>query len=165
MYEKEIGILEKQLEMDMGSTLRTKKLNLLRYYLGEEEEEKDKVKYNKETDKLEYSKSIKIAMAIVKNIDRVIKEEKDIKEQQALLDIMYENYYYLARYLYYYYAIAIEFGIEKEKQFLAPRRCVLDYINWKLTKFYYKDRGIMTISMPQGTRKDRRSGKDLCHFV
>lgn len=150
-----IGILRSQLKQKMPNLLRAQKLNLLRDYLGEIEKEEEKVKYNSEEDKLEYSESITIAMFLVQELERLIVKEKEFEVQLKYDEIMRQQYYYLARYLYAYFAVAIEFGIEKAKQFLAPRTCVLNYINWELTKFYYKDRAIMTISMPQGTRENR----------
>lgn len=155
-----IGKLREQLELKMSDRLRIEKLNLLRYYLSGEEKEEDKVIYNKEKDKLIYSESIQIAIVLINRIEEILNEEvksgeADFEYLERLDEISKENYYYLARYLYSYYAIAIEFGIPKAKQFLAPRRCVLDYVNWELTKFYYKDRAIMTISMPQGTGKEQ----------
>ena len=151
--EENIEILRKQLKEKMPNLLRAQKLNLLRDYLGLIEKEEDKVSYNKEEDKLEYSESIVIAMFLVQELERLIVKEKDFNVQLKYDEIMRQQYYYLARYLYAYFAVAIEFGIAKEKQFLAPRTCVLNYVNWELTKFYYKERGIMTISMPQGTGK------------
>ena len=155
-----IGKLREQLKLKMEDRLRIEKLNLLRYYLAGEEKEEEKVKYDKEKDKLIYSESIQIAIVLINRIEEILNEEvksgeADFEYLERLDEISKENYYYLARYLYSYYAIAIEFGIPKAKQFLAPRRCVLDYVNWELTKFYYKDRAIMTISMPQGTGKEQ----------
>lgn len=152
--------LREQLKIKMSDRLRIEKLNLLRYYLSEEEEEQEKVKYDQEKDKLIYSESIQIGIVLINRIEEIINEEAKREETdfgyiERLNDIMKENYYYLARYIYSYYAIAMEFGIPKKKQFLAPRTCVLNYINWELSKFYYKDRGIMTISMPQGTGKEQ----------
>lgn len=158
-----IKILQEQLKQEMSIKLRLEKLNLLRYYLSKQEKEKDKVKYQVIGDKLEYSESIKIAIVITQRINQAIEEEQELEEKKKLLEILYANYYYLARYLYNYFAVAIEFGIPKEKQFLAPRTCVLNYINYELTKFYYKDRAIMTISMPQGSREDRAEVKGLWH--
>ena len=158
-----IKLLKDQLQQKMPKLLRAQKLNLLRDYLGTIEKEEDKVKYNGIKDNLEYTESIKIAMYLIQEIEGLIKGEELLENKIILNDIMKQNYYYLARYLYSYFAIALEFGIEKEKQFLAPRTCVLYYVNWELTKFYYKDRAVMTISMPQGTGKTERSVKDLWH--
>lgn len=148
-----IKLLKTQLQEKMPNLLRAQKLNLLRDYLGEIEKEEDKVKYDLFKDNLEYSESIKIAIFLIQEIETLIKKEELLENKIKLNEIMKQNYYYLARYLYAYFAIALEFGIEKEKQFLAPRTCVLYYVNWELTKFYYKERAVMTISMPQGTGK------------
>lgn len=168
MYENEIKTLRNQLEIDMPDTLRIEKLNLLRYYLGIEEDNNKniiKVKYNKEKDNLDYCESIEISIILCEKLQDYIREQKDLEEMQKLLKIMQENYYYLARYLYSYFAVAMEFGIEKSKQFLAPRTCVLNYVNWELTKFYYKPRGIMTISMPQGTGKTASSVRFMAFAI
>lgn len=164
MNEENIKTLREQLKQKMPDKMRIEKLNLLRYYLSEIEDEKEKVKYQTIGDTLEYSESIKIGIVIAQRINKIIEDEKDLNEKIRLTELMQEVYYFLARYLYSYFAIAIEFGIPKEKQFLAPRTCVLNYINWELTKFYYKDRGIMTISMPQGTGKTE-NGKRFMSFV
>lgn len=152
MYEEEIKTLRSQLELDMDDVMRIEKLNLLRYYLSEKEknEKVTKVEYNEEKDNLQYSESIRIAIILSERLNEMIMLNKDdYKLIEKLYKILQENYYYLARYLFNYFAVAMEFGIEKSKQFLAPRTCVLNYINWELTKFYYKDRAVMTISMPQ----------------
>lgn len=154
-----IGILRNQLKEKMPNLLRAEKLNLLRDYLGQIEDEKEKVKYNPIKDNLDYSESIKIGIVLTQEIERLILTEQKLENKIKLNEILQQQYYYLARYLYSYFAIALEFGIPKEKQFLAPRTCVLYYINWELTKFYYKDRAIMTISMPQGTRENRSRKK------
>ena len=150
-----INLLRQQLESRMQPKLRAEKLNLLRHYLGQIEKEEEKVKYDYINDNLIYSESIKIAIVLIKHLETLIINEKKLEEKIKLDEIMKQQYYYLARYLYSYFAIAIEFGIPKEKQFLAPRTCVLNYINWELTKFYYRDRAVMTISMPQGTGKEQ----------
>lgn len=152
MYEEEIKTLRNQLELNMDDIMRIEKLNLLRYYLSEKEknEKVTKVEYNEEKDNLQYSESIRIAIILSERLNEMIMLNKDdYKLIEKLYKILQENYYYLARYLFNYFAVAMEFGIEKAKQFLAPRTCVLNYINWELTKFYYKDRAVMTISMPQ----------------
>lgn len=156
MYEEEIKTLRSQLELDMDDIMRIEKLNLLRYYLSEKEknEKVTKVEYNEEKDNLQYSESIRIAIILSERLNEMIMLNKDdYKLIEKLYKILQENYYYLARYLFNYFAVAMELGIEKAKQFLAPRTCVLNYVNWELTKFYYKDRAVMTISMPQGTGK------------
>lgn len=155
MHEENIKILREQLKLEMPDKMRIEKLNLLRYYLSEEEKEEEKVEYITEEDNLKYSESIKIGITIVNRIEKIILEEESMEEKARLIELMKDNYYYLARYLYNFFAIAIEFGISKEKQFLAPRTCVLNYINWELTKFYYKPSAVMTISMPQGTGKEQ----------
>lgn len=153
--EKNINILREQLEQRMPNLLRAQKLNLLRDYLGEIEKEEDKVRYNAEKDNLEYSESIKIAIVLVQELERLIRKEKEFEVQLKYSEMLRQQYYYLARYIYSYFAVAIEFDIPKEKQFLAPRTCVLNYVNWELSKFYYKERAVMTISMPQRNRENR----------
>lgn len=151
--EKNINTLREQLKEKMPNLLRAEKLSLLRYYLAQIENEKDKVQYDYIKDNLKYSESLKIAIFLTQEIENLIVREENLDNKIKLNDIMKQQYYYLAKYLYSYFAIAMEFGIPKEKQFLAPRTCVLYYVNWELTKFYYKDRAVMTISMPQGTGK------------
>ena len=167
MYEEEIKTLRSQLELDMDDVMRIEKLNLLRYYLSEKEknEKVTKIEYNEEKDNLQYSESIRIAIILSERLNEMIMLNKDdYKLIEKLYKILQENYYYLARYLFNYFAVAMEFGIEKAKQFLAPRTCVLNYVNWELTKFYYKDRAVMTISMPQGTGKTE-TGKRFMAFA
>lgn len=152
MYEEEIKTLRSQLELNMDDIMRVQKLNLLRYYLSKNEDENKvtKVEYVEEKDNLKYCESIRIAIILSERLNEMIMLNKnDVKLIEELYRILQENYYYLAKYLFNYFAVAMEFGIEKSKQFLAPRTCVLNYINWELTKFYYKDRAVMTISMPQ----------------
>lgn len=152
MYEEEIKTLREQLKLDMDDVMRIEKLNLLRYYLGEKEKDEKviKVEYVEEKDNLKYSESVEISIILSERLNQMIMLNKnDYKLIEKLYQILQENYYYLARYLFNYFAVAMEFGIEKSKQFLAPRTCVLNYVNWELTKFYYKDRAVMTISMPQ----------------
>lgn len=152
MYEEEIKTLRNQLELDMDDIMRIQKLNLLRYYLSKNEDANNivKVEYLEANDNLKYSESLRIAIILSERLNEMIMLNKsDIKLIEELYRILQENYYYLAKYLFNYFAVAMEFGIEKSKQFLAPRTCVLNYINWELTKFYYKDRAVMTISMPQ----------------
>ena len=167
MYEEEIKTLRSQLELNMDEIMRIEKLNLLRYYLSEEEKEEKvtKVEYNEEKDNLKYSESIRIAIILSERLNEMIMLNKDNYNLiEKLYKILQENYYYLARYLFNYFAVAMEFGIEKSKQFLAPRTCVLNYVNWELTKFYYKDRAVMTISMPQGSGKTE-TGKRFMAFA
>lgn len=158
MYEEEIKTLRNQLELDMDDIMRIQKLNLLRYYLSKNEDANNivKVEYLEANDNLKYSESLRIAIILSERLNEMIMLNKnDVKLIEELYRILQENYYYLAKYLFNYFAVAMEFGIEKSKQFLAPRTCVLNYINWELTKFYYKDRAVMTISMPQGTGKEQ----------
>ena len=158
MYEEEIKTLRSQLELNMDDIMRVQKLNLLRYYLSKNEDENKvtKVEYVEEKDNLKYCESIRIAIILSERLNEMIMLNKnDVKLIEELYRILQENYYYLAKYLFNYFAVAMEFGIEKSKQFLAPRTCVLNYINWELTKFYYKDRAVMTISMPQRNWKNR----------
>lgn len=151
--EEKIRLLRNQLKEKMPNLLRAEKLSLLRYYLAQIEDEKEKVKYDYSIDNLKYAESLKIAIFLTQEIENLIVREETLENKIKLNEIMKQQYYYLAKYLYSYFAIAMEFGIPKEKQFLAPRTCVLYYVNWELTKFYYKDRAVMTISMPQGTGK------------
>ena len=141
-------------EMELGQRLLV--LNVLRYDVSliEDRDKKEKVKYNYFTKKLEYSESIEIGIVISLKINDVIREEENLGRQQELYKCMQETYYYLARYLFEYYLPAMEFGIPPEKQFIAPRTSVLNWLAKEYTKFYYRtDRPIMTVSMPQGTGK------------
>ncbi len=154
MYEAEIKKIESHLNYEKNKYQKIKQLDVLRFFYKENEEEKDKVKYDKENDELILSKSLQIAIEITKEVPKEIKNMgKD--EQTEAIKIMKNNYYYLASYLFSYYIIAIEFGIPPEKQFYAPRTSVLGPIAKKLEKFYYKPKGVMTISMPQGTGKEQ----------
>ena len=127
---------------------------LLRYYLGKEETEEDKVIYNKERNELDLSESLLLGKEVIKEIaEELQKNELDIAKMQELNKLMKDNFYYLARYLFSYYLIAIEFGIPKEKQFYAPRDMVLGKIAKRLDIFYYKPRAILALNMPQGTGK------------
>lgn len=148
LYEAEIKKLEKHLSHEKDYYNKIKQLDALRYFYKENEKEEERVVYNKETDELEYSNSIKIAIQITKLIPKVLKFIDNSNKSDAVL-IMKNNYYYLSAYLFEYYVIAIEFGIAPEKQFYAPRTSVLGPISKKLSKFYYKPSAIMTISMPQ----------------
>lgn len=73
---------------------------------------------------------------------------------QELNKLMKDNFYYLSRYLFSYYLIAIEFGIAKEKQFYAPRDMVLGKIAKRLDVFYYKPRAVLALNMPQRNGKN-----------
>ena len=143
-------------EMEIGQRLIL--LNLLRYDLSliEDRDKVEKVKYNYETKRLDFSESIEIGIAISLRINEVIRGESELSKQQELYKCMQEVYYYLARYLFEYFLPAMEFGIPPEKQFIAPRTSVLNRIAKEMSKFYYRtDRPIMTLSMPQGTGKEQ----------
>lgn len=152
MYEVEIEKLEKHLPHETNAFAKLQQMDALRYYYKENEKDEDRVKYNVEIKDLEYSKSIKMGIEITKYVPKKLQEIEEENKIKAI-EIMKNNYYYLAGYLFSYYAIAIEFGIAPEKQFIAPRTSVLGPIARKLERFYYKPKGVMTISMPQGTGK------------
>jgi hypothetical protein len=127
---------------------------LLRYYLGEQEEEKTKVVYNNEKNNLDLSESLLLGEEVIQEIAQELqKGDLDIAKMQELHKLMKDNFYYLSRYLFSYYLIALEFGIPKEKQFYAPRDMVLGKIARRLDIFYYKPRAILALNMPQGTGK------------
>jgi hypothetical protein len=136
--------------MDVAQRLEL--LNILRYkeglkedYLGE-----IKVKCNENNTALEYNESIKVGIAITMHINQAIIEAEELETKKKLYEVMQETYYYLARYLFEYYLVALEFGIPPDKQFIAPRAMVLNDIAKKYSLFYYRtDRPIMTVSMPQ----------------
>ena len=152
VYEKEINKLEKYLKIEKDYYQKIKLMDTLRYFYKENEKDKDRVVYKAESDSLEYSKSINIAIEITKLVPQVLEEIEESKRNE-IVTIMKNNYYYLSGYLFSYYVVAIEFGIPPEKQFFAPRTSVLGPISKKLDKFYYKPKAVMTISMPQGTGK------------
>lgn len=156
--EKDIRKIEYNLDnTEMEISKRLLLLNVLRYdkSLIEDRDKVCKVEYDYSTKNLKTSESIQIGIAISLNINKAIREAKELEAQRQLYQAMKETYYYLARYLFEYYLPAMEFGIAPEKQFIAPRTMVLNPIARELTKFYYRtDRPIMTLSMPQGTRKD-----------
>lgn len=129
---------------------KIRRMALLRHLLGEQEEEREKVKYNG-SNELDCSESIEIGKEILTLIGKELRENEQLEiEQMRELDkLMRDNYYYLARYLFSYFLIAIEFGIEKEKQFYAPRDMVLGKIAKRLDVFYYKPKGILALNMPQ----------------
>ena len=140
----------------MTTAQRLTLLNVLRYDLGliEDRDKVKKVVYNGISKKLEYSRSVEIGVAISIAINDEIRASNNLEEQQNLYKVMQETYYYLARYLFEYFLPAMEFGIPPEKQFIAPRTCVLNRVAREMSKFYYReDRPIMTLSMPQGTGK------------
>lgn len=139
-------------------------LNVLRYNLSllEDRDKITKVKYNYETKMLDYSESIQIGIAISININNAIRNEPNFENQQKLFEAMKETYYYLARYLFEYFLPAMEFGIPPEKQFIAPRTCVLNALASEYTKFYYRtDRPVMTVSMPQRNAEKQKLVKDF----
>lgn len=141
-------------EIDINT--RIKLLNLLRYNLSkiEDRDKIEKVVYNNKTKRLDCCESIQVGIAISININDIIRKEQSLEKQQELYEVMKETYYYLARYLFEYYLPAMEFGIPPQKQFIAPRTIVLNYVAREMSKFYYrKDRPILTLSMPQGTGK------------
>lgn len=158
LYETEIKKLKHYLSYEKDYYNKIKQLDALRYFYKQNEKEEERVIYNQETDELEYSNSIKIAIEITKLVPKAIKFIDNSNKSDAVL-IMKNNYYYLSAYLFDYYIIAIEFGIAPEKQFYAPRTSVLGPISKKLAKFYYKPSAIMTISMPQGMRENRNRKK------
>ena len=155
--ESEIKKIRYNLEnTEMEIWQRLMVLNVLRYDVSliEDRDKVEKVKYNYETKRLEYSESIEIGIAISLRINDVIREERELERQKELYKSMQETYYYLGRYLFEYYLPAMEFGIEPSKQFIAPRTSVLNRVAIEMSKFYYReDRPIMTLSMPQGTGK------------
>ena len=163
-YEMEINKIKKHLSYEKDYYKKIKQLDALRYFYKENEKDEDRVIYNKDTDELEYSNSIKVAIEITKLVPKVLKFIDNNNKQDAVLT-MKNNYYYLSAYLFEYYIIAIEFGIPPEKQFYAPSTSVLGPISKELTKFYYKPSAIMTISMPQRYAEKLKLVKDLCHFV
>lgn len=152
VYEKEINKLEKYLKIEKDYYQKIKLMDTLRYFYKENEKDKDRVVYKAESDSLEYSKSINIAIEITKLVPQILDKVEEDKKSEVVT-IMKNNYYYLSGYLFSYYVVAIEFGILPEKQFFAPRTSVLGPISKKLDKFYYKPKAVMTISMPQGTGK------------
>jgi hypothetical protein len=159
--EAEVRKLEYNLfevKTPMTTAQRLTLLNVLRYDLGliEDRDKVKKVVYNGISKKLEYSRSVEIGVAISIAINDEIRASNSLEEQQNLYKVMQETYYYLARYLFEYFLPAMEFGIPPEKQFIAPRTCVLNRVAREMSKFYYReDRPIMTLSMPQGTGKEQ----------
>lgn len=147
------NLFEIKTPMSMGN--RLKLLNIMRYNLGliEDKERVKKVEYDSSEKKLKYSESIEIGIAIALAINDEIRAAEG-EEQVELWNVMKETYYYLARYLFEYFLVAMEFGIPPERQFIAPRTSVLNGVAREMSKFYYRtDRPIMTLSMPQGTGK------------
>lgn len=157
--EREIKKLEYNLfniKTPMSRANRLKLLNILRYDLGliEDRDKVKKVVYDVVEKKLKYSESVEIGIAISVCINDEIRSAESVEEQNNLYKVMQETYYYLARYLFEYFLVALEFGIPPEQQFIAPRTMVLNDVARKYSLFYYRtDRPIMTVSMPQGTGK------------
>ncbi len=148
------NLFEVKTEMSMGR--RLKLLNIMRYNLGiiEDKERVKKVVYDSKEKKLRYSESIEIGIAIAIGINDEIRAAEG-EEQIELWKVMKETYYYLGRYLFEYFLVAMEFGIAPEKQFIAPRTSVLNRVAREMSKFYYReDRPIMTLSMPQRNGED-----------
>jgi len=132
-------------------------LNMLRYDLGllEDRDKVQKVVYDYSCKDLKYSESVEIGLAISFTINDEIRNADALEIQQELYKVMQETYYYLARYLFEYFLVALEFGIPPEEQFIAPRTSVLNRVARQYSVFYYrKDRPIMTVSMPQRNRKN-----------
>ena len=144
------NLFEIKTPMSMGD--RLKLLNIMRYNLGilEDRDKVKKVVYDYEAKGLKYSESIEIGIAIAVGINDEIRAAEEEEERRALYEVMKETYYYLGRYLFEYFLVALEFGIPAEKQFIAPRTSVLNRVAREMSKFYYReDRPIMTLSMPQ----------------
>lgn len=149
------NLFEIKTPMTMGQ--RLKYLNIMRYNLGliEDKKKVKKVEYDYEKKGLRYSESIEIGIAIAIAINDEIRGAKSQEEQVSLWNVMKETYYYLARYLFEYFLVAMEFGIPAEEQFIAPRANVLNRVAREYTKLRYRtDRPVMTVSMPQRNRKD-----------
>lgn len=153
-YEDEINKILSYLPYEKDYFKKIEELDALRYFYKENEKEEDKVKYDAEKDELILSNSIKIGKRIIEYISQVINKIDEEKRNEAIT-ILQNNYYYLGRYLFSYFLVAIEFGILPKDQFLAPRTSVLMPIARKLEKFYYKPRAIEVIAMPQGTGKEQ----------
>lgn len=152
LYEQEINKILLYLPYEKDYFKKIQELDALRYFYKENEDERERVKYDKENNRLILSDSLKIGQRIIEYIGKNIDKFKDTERAEAI-KILQNNYYYLGRYLFSYYLVAIEFGIMPEKQFLAPRTSVLMPIAKKLEKFYYKPKAIEVIAMPQGTGK------------
>lgn len=154
LYEQEINKILLYLPYEKDYFKKIQELDALRYFYKENEDERERVKYDKENNRLILSDSLKIGQRIIEYIGKNIDKFKDTERAEAI-KILQNNYYYLGRYLFSYYLVAIEFGIMPEKQFLAPRTSVLMPIAKKLEKFYYKAKAIEVIAMPQGTGKEQ----------
>ena len=149
---------------EMSRAKRLMLLNIMRYNLGliEDRDKVKKVIYDVRDKRLKYSESVEIGIAIAVTINEEIRKAESVEEQTNLYKAMQETYYYLARYLFEYFLIAMEFGIPAEKQFIAPRTMVLNRVAREMSKFYYReDRPIMTLSMPQRNAGKRKCQRDL----
>jgi len=161
-YEKELQDIRK-IRYNLQNTpmelpQRLELLNILRYKEGLKEEYlgQEKVKCNEDNTALVYNESVKVGIVVTMHVNEAIQKAPELETKKKLYEVMQETYYYLARYLFEYYLVALEFGIPPEKQFLAPRTMVLNEIAKKYSLFYYRtDRPIMTVSMPQGTGKEQ----------
>ena len=156
-YEENIKKLRASLKEEVDNYTRIRREALLRHYLDKVENEKEKVKYNKAENNLILSESLLLAKKVIREIAEELQNNKDLElgKMQELNKLMKDNFYYLSRYLFSYYLIAIEFGIPKEKQFYAPRDMVLGPIAQRLDVFYYKPRAVLALNMPQGTGKEQ----------
>lgn len=161
-YEANIKKIRDSLKEEVDNYTKIRREALLRYYLGKQEDEKEKVKYNKETNSLTLSESLQLGEKVIKEIAIELQEngeELGLDKMQELNKLMKDNFYYLSRYLFSYYLISIEFGIPKEKQFYAPRDMVLGKIAKRLDVFYYKPRGVLALNMPQRCAGKQKFGK------
>lgn len=153
--ENEVRKIRWNLEnSELSDGMRMKLLNIMRYNLGliEDKNKVKKVVYDYTKKNLKYSESIEVGIAISIGINDVIRQTEG-EERVELYSVMQETYYYLGRYLFEYFLVALEFGIPPEKQFIAPRTIVLNKVAREMSKFYYRtDRPIMTLSMPQRNR-------------
>ena len=154
-YEGNIEKLRNSLNEKVDNYTKIRRMALLRHYLGKSENERDKVRYNKKTNSLILSESLKLGEKVIKEIAIELQNNSnlELEKMQELNKLMKDNFYYLSRYLFSYYLISIEFGIPKDKQFYAPRDMVLGKIAKRLDVFYYKPRGVLALNMPQGTGK------------
>lgn len=146
---------------------KIRRISLLRHLLGEQEEESTKVVYDAKRNEIECSESLEIGKEVLSLIGKELREntELSLEQMQELNKLMKDNYYYLARYLFSYFLVAIEFGIPKEKQFYAPRDMVLNKIAKRLDVFYYKPKGILALNMPQRNAGKVSQERGLCRGV
>ena len=114
-YAANIEKVRKSLEEEgIDNYTKIRREALLRYYLGEQEDEKEKVKYNASRNELDLSESLMLAEKIISEIAKELQfngEELGLEKMQELNKLMKDNFYYLSRYLFSYYLISIEFGI------------------------------------------------------